>query len=229
MDDLLGLLSRTTPRERLHAQKKTINDVMSLKVAGLAIVHELLRKLTHNAAKCDLLWVLIEPCEWHSRLYVTYNGWQEPRVVFRDCRTDPGPHGNSIATTPLAHLEADLHTYTGPYGALEKAFENLYVRLAKVIASPESSLLLKKRALHLWAVEVRPSRDYRHRSISIDTIRYIYIFARATMMRSIAAVSSSCTSPLPYCVKRVFCTFSRKFSLVTLRTFPRCMPKPPLT
>ncbi|RHZ11267.1 hypothetical protein DYB37_012540 [Aphanomyces astaci] len=47
-----------------------------------------------------------------------------------------------------------MHTQYGVsyHSKLSKAFENLYIRLAKIVASPESSLLLKKRALNLWGV-----------------------------------------------------------------------------
>ncbi|RHY21341.1 hypothetical protein DYB36_003470 [Aphanomyces astaci] len=113
-----------------------------LKIIGLSILHDSLCKLTSSSAKCELLRAFIEPLECGGDmggcLTLTVNAWQEPKVEFLR---------NAV-------LEQDMHTQYGVsyHSKLSKAFENLYIRLAKIVASPESSLLLKKRALNLWGV-----------------------------------------------------------------------------
>ncbi|RHY38938.1 hypothetical protein DYB30_011294, partial [Aphanomyces astaci] len=124
-----------------------------LKIIGLSILHDSLCKLTSSSAKCELLRAFIEPVECGGDmggwLTLTVNAWQEPKVEFhRNAVADV----DDVGLTPLQVLEQDMHTqYSVAYHSkLSKAFENLYIRLAKIVASPESSLLLKKRALNLW-------------------------------------------------------------------------------
>ncbi|ETV87117.1 hypothetical protein, variant 1 [Aphanomyces astaci] len=126
-----------------------------LKIIGLSILHDSLCKLTSSSAKCELLRAFIEPVECGGDmggwLTLTVNAWQEPKVEFhRNAVADV----DDVGLTPLQVLEQDMHTQYGVayHSKLSKAFENLYIRLAKIVASPESSLLLKKRALNLWSV-----------------------------------------------------------------------------
>ncbi|KAF0697446.1 Aste57867_11869 [Aphanomyces stellatus] len=136
---------------------------LPLKLAGLSILHDLLCKLTSNDAKCELLRVFIEPAEVAGgHLSLSYNAWQEPRVEFH-----PMGSKKDMDVTPLQVLEHDMHTQYGiaHHRKLNKALENLYIRLAKLVASPESTMLLKKRALNLWCVDFHDISILRHSGI----------------------------------------------------------------
>ncbi|OQR96682.1 hypothetical protein ACHHYP_13804 [Achlya hypogyna] len=145
----------------------TDDSTFALKIAGISIVHDLLRKLTSSAAKCELLRVLTERMEAGAdgagspgSLTIAFNAWQEPRVVFSHAAPVAASPSRAkrlkatAAISPLEMLERDMHAYYGytEHPKLAKAIENLFVRLAKVIASGDSSALLKKRALNVWAV-----------------------------------------------------------------------------
>ncbi|ETW05794.1 hypothetical protein H310_03478 [Aphanomyces invadans] len=60
-----------------------------------------------------------------------------------------------------------MHTQFGIsyHNKLTKAFENLYIRLAKMVASPSSSLLLKKRALNMWCISFHDASLLRNSAI----------------------------------------------------------------
>ncbi|RHY31911.1 hypothetical protein DYB32_003038 [Aphanomyces invadans] len=135
----------TALSERIPHWHTTSPAGISLKLVGLSILHDSLCKLTSNQAKCEMLRVFVEPVETPGGcLSLHFNSWQEPKV-----------------------LERDMHTQFGIsyHNKLTKAFENLYIRLAKMVASPSSSLLLKKRALNMWCISFHDASLLRNSAI----------------------------------------------------------------
>ncbi|OQR95198.1 hypothetical protein THRCLA_07992, partial [Thraustotheca clavata] len=146
----------------LHwTSKDDCDEMISFKIAGITIMHDLLRKLTSTTAKCELLRILMERMEVsEGSLMISYNAWQEPCVVFCTPQTKSSPtklkrHKKDMISTPLEMIERDMHTYHGArYNAkLLKAIENLFVRLVKIIASDHSNVHLKTRAMSIWTVQ----------------------------------------------------------------------------
>ncbi|RQM28081.1 hypothetical protein B5M09_007126, partial [Aphanomyces astaci] len=165
-----------------------------LKIIGLSILHDSLCKLTSSSAKCELLRAFIEPVECGGDmggwLTLTVNAWQEPKVEFhRNAVADV----DDVGLTPLQVLEQDMHTQYGVayHSKLSKAFENLYIRLAKIVASPESSLLLKKRALNLW----RQLLQHEAAHVALAASPPLDILDDAISSSTHGVPSSSCLAP----------------------------------
>ncbi|KAF1783532.1 Concanavalin A-like lectin/glucanase domain [Phytophthora cactorum] len=94
---------------------------------GICILHDLLRKLTTSSSKSCLL----------------------DEFVAVTCGTR---RMNSIPVV------SSQRTLTGEHGKhIDKAIENLFVRLARVVSSAEASFELKKKALMAWTVPLSVS------------------------------------------------------------------------
>ncbi|KAG3251157.1 hypothetical protein PI124_g4247 [Phytophthora idaei] len=129
-DSLLEMLEFLTRSHDLNIIQQSLDmkeEDGALLRTGICILHDLLRKLTTSSSKSCLL----------------------DEFVAVTCGTR---RMNSI---PVVSSQRIL---TGEHGKhIDKAIENLFVRLARVVSSAEASFELKKKALMAWTVPLSVS------------------------------------------------------------------------
>ncbi|KAG2984339.1 hypothetical protein PC118_g8927 [Phytophthora cactorum] len=129
-DSLLEMLEFLTRSHDLNIIQQSLDmkeEDGALLRTGICILHDLLRKLTTSSSKSCLL----------------------DEFVAVTCGTR---RMNSIPVV------SSQRTLTGEHGKhIDKAIENLFVRLARVVSSAEASFELKKKALMAWTVPLSVS------------------------------------------------------------------------
>ncbi|KAK1939191.1 E3 ubiquitin-protein ligase [Phytophthora citrophthora] len=129
LSDMLGFLTKRLDLSNIQCSLDKKEANAALFRVGMCILHDLLRKLTTSSTKSCLL----------------------DEFVALTCAVDrskmPGASKQSFILREIFNQHID------------KAVENLFIRLTRIVSSEDASFELKKKALMIWAVPVSATQQ----------------------------------------------------------------------